>query len=511
MKPKLQILLLFAGLAVVGQAQTTISHFQHIIVVVQENRTPDNLFYELCTNASNACSTTIIDSTHYDIQTGQWKDGSSSTGFTTPVAAPINNGYDLNHSHTGWLEECDPPHPTRPFSCTLPTNLPPTSCMMDGASCTAPNRGAYIFVDNSTGTITPYLTLATSYGWANFMFQTNQGPSFPAHQFLFGGTSALSATGDAGGTFVSENFAAGTSNPPETWAGCYAQDGETTELVGPDSKETTYTIDHATGTLVCIPSQANGGRDTMADLLDDAGLSWTYYSSAGGGTDKGGSIWTAPNALRNICVPNAAYDTCTGTEWKNHVVINPSQVLTDMGANGGACNLKNVSWVIPTSANSDHPGGSTGGPAWVANIINTLGQSGCKNSDGTTYWDTTAVVVTWDDFGGFYDHEPPTIEANPEGGYQLGFRVPLIFVSAYTPVKYINNNRHDFGTILRFIEHNYSLTEGALGFADARANTDLTEFYDLTKVPRMFVPIPSAKSALDFINDKTPNGVVDDD
>jgi phospholipase C len=503
----LRISLLLVGLAVVCQAQIT--RFQHIIVVVQENRTPDNLFYALC--ASNPCSTNP-NSTQYNIQTGQWKDGSSSTGFFTPVAAPINNGYDLNHAHTGWLEECDPPHTTA-FSCTLPKTLPPTSCLMDGASCTSPNHGAYIFVDNSTGTITPYLTLAASYGWANFMFQTNQGPSFPAHQFLFGGTSALSATSDSSGTFVSENFAAGTSNPPVTWAGCYAQDGEKTDLVGSNSKETTYTINHAAGATVCIPPQAQGGRNTMADLLDGAGLSWTYYSSAGGGTDKGGSIWTAPNALSAICVPNAAYDTCTGTEWKDHVVINPSQVLTDMGAAGGTCNLSSVSWVIPTSANSDHPGSSTGGPAWVASVINALGESPCKNSDGSTYWNTTAVVVTWDDFGGFYDHVPPTIEASPEGGYQLGFRVPLIFVSAYTPAKYINNNpsHQDFGSILRFIEHNFGIKEGALGFADSRAKTDFTEFYKLSNTPRMFVPIPTAKTALDFINDKTPNGVVDDD
>jgi phospholipase C len=250
----------------------------------------------------------------------------------------------------------------------------------------------------------------------------------------------------------------------------------------------------------------------MADLLDRAGWSWTYYSSPGGGTDFGGSYWTAPNALSAICVPNSNFDACTGAEWKRHVVINPSQVLIDMGAKGGTCNLKNVSWVIPTSGNSDHPGGtSTGGPDWVANVINTLGESGCKNSDGSSYWNTTAVIVTWDDFGGFYDHEHPTIEHSPEGGYQLGFRVPMIFVSAYTRAKYINNDRHDFGSILRFIELNFGITEGALGFADARANTDLTGFYHLNTRPRAFVPIPSSKTALDFINDKTPNGVVDED
>ena len=487
-------------------AQTKVSGFQHIIVVFQENRTPDNLFYALCD--SNPCSTTP-NNTQYNIQTGQWLDGSSSTGLHTPVAAPLNNGYGLDHSHSGWLKECDPPHPTQPFSCKKPSTLSPTSCLMDGASCTSANYGAYIYVDNSTGTITPYLTLATSYGWANYMFQTNQGPSFPAHQFIFGGTSALSATDDARGTFVSENFNADSAG--QTWAGCYAQDGESTSLIGPDGKATYYRIDHATSSTVCIPPQDNGGRSTMADLLDGAGWSWRYYSSSGGGSDFGGSIWTAPNALGAICVPNSSFDECTGAEWKRHVVINPSQVLTDMGANGGTCNLKNVSWVIPTSSNSDHPTKATGGPGWVATIINTLGESTCKNSDGSSYWNTTAVIVTWDDFGGFYDHEQPSIEHSPEGGYQLGFRVPMIFVSAYTPAKYINNNRNDFGSILRFIEHNFGITEGALGFADARTKTDLAGFYNLNTRPRAFVHIPSSKTALDFINDKTPNGIVDDE
>ena len=487
-------------------AQTKVSGFQHIIVVFQENRTPDNLFYALCD--SNPCSTTP-NNTQYNIQTGQWLDGSSSTGLHTPVAAPLNNGYGLDHSHSGWLKECDPPHPTQPFSCKKPSTLSPTSCLMDGASCTSANYGAYIYVDNSTGTITPYLTLTTSYGWANYMFQTNQGPSFPAHQFIFGGTSALSATDDARGTFVSENFNADSAG--QTWAGCYAQDGESTSLIGADGKATYYRIDHATSSTVCIPPQHNGGRSTMADLLDGAGWSWRYYSSSGGGSDFGGSIWTAPNALGAICVPNSSFDECTGAEWKRHVVINPSQVLTDMGANGGTCNLKNVSWVIPTSSNSDHPTKATGGPGWVATIINTLGESTCKNSDGSSYWNTTAVIVTWDDFGGFYDHEQPSIEHSPEGGYQLGFRVPMIFVSAYTPAKYINNNRNDFGSILRFIEHNFGITEGALGFADARTKTDLAGFYNLNTRPRAFVHIPSSKTALDFINDKTPNGIVDDE
>jgi len=490
-KFSLRTLLLISSLAVLS-AHAQISKFQHIIVVVQENRTPDNLFYALC--ATSPCSTTP-DNTQYNIQTANWLDKTSPTGVTQPTAASLNNGYDLDHSHAGWKNECD-----------LNTAVIPPQCRMDGAAATHKNRGAYIYVDNTVdtkhplGILTPYLTLATTYGWANFMFQTNQGPSFPAHQFLFGGTSALDAAGDAAGSFLSENFGKGP-------AGCYAQDGETTKLISSAGKETVYKIDHAAGVTTCLT------RTTMADLLDSAGVGWRYYSTKGGGNDKGGSIWTAPNAIQAICVPDAGFENCTGSEWANHVDLTPADVLKDLGIKGNPCRLQAVSWVIPKGANSDHPGGSTGGPDWVGSIVNTLGGSACKNPDGTSYWNTTAVVIVWDDFGGWYDHVPPTILAAPEGGYQLGFRVPLIFVSAYTPTGYINNDNNDFGSILRFIENNFALPggEGALGFADSRSKTDLSAFYNLGKPARPFSTIPTAKSGLEILNDKTPPTDPDDD
>jgi len=494
----LPFVLFVLSASLVVQAQ--ISHFQHVIIVFRENRSPDNLFYALCD--SNPCSTNP-NNTQYNIQTSNWLDQSSPTGFTQPTRAPLNNGYDPAHNHQAWIKQCNPAGTA--ILCT-PSVLPPTSCQMNGASCTSPKHGAYIFVDNSTGILNPYLALATSYGWANYMFQTNQGLSFPAHQFIFGGSSALSAADDASGFFISGNFPIGS--------GCYAQDGQATTLVGPNGKDIAFRIDHAAGKTVCIPPQSMGGRNTMADLLDGANLTWTYYSSPGAGQDKGGSLWTAPNALQAICVPDANFQNCTGKEWKNHVVINPPQVLSDLGANGGACDLKNVSWVIPAYPNSDHPGASIQGPNWVASIVNGLGESRCTdtiNGQSFTYWQDTAVVITWDDWGGFYDHERPTILASPEGSYQLGFRVPMIFVSAYTPAKYINNARHDFGSVLRFIEHNFDLGEGVLGFADKRATNNLASFYNLRRSPRTFISIPTSKTVTDFINDKTPPQDVDEE
>jgi len=348
---------------------------------------------------------------------------------------------------------------------------------MDGAgtvSCSGncPKKPQFKFVDNSAGILNPYLDLATQYGWANYMFQTNQGPSFPAHQFLFGGTSAPSAADDAAGIFASENMSGASKI-----AGCTAPAGTTVEVINPSGGENQKIYP-------CFEHQ------TMADLLSS--LTWRYYAPSAG------SIWTAPNAIQHICQSSGPGGKCTGQDWSNNVDLTPADVLKDISS----CSLRSVSWVIPTGANSDHASANDGGgPSWVAAIVNAIGNS--TNCDSNTgYWGNTAIFITWDDWGGWYDHEPPTILAQPEGDYQYGFRVPLVVVSAYTPMAYVNNDRHDFGSILRFIEHNFGMAGGSLNFADARAKNDLTGFFNLALPPRRFQSISAPKDATFFLNDK---------
>ena len=488
MKSALIILLFFVTSLSTVYALAQISQFQHIIVVVQENRTPDNLFYALCTKSP--CSTTPS-TTRYNIQTADWLDETSPAGVTQPIAIPLANRYGIDHSHAGWKNQCD-----------LNLVLNPPQCRMDGAAYTSKNHGSFGYVANAPsakypdGILSPYLAMTKQFGWANFMFQTNQGPSFPAHQFLFGGTSAIDADDDAAGIFVSENVSGN--------AGCYAQDGNSFHSITAEGKQTIVKVDYAAGVTECWT------RTTMADLLDMASIGWRYYSTKGGGEDHGSSIWTAPNTSQAICVPDANHQNCTGSEWGENVDLNPADVLGDMGMKGKPCNLRGVSWVIPTGDNSDH-GGANGGPDWVASIVNALGASRCANPDGTSYWNTTAVVITWDDWGGFYDHVSPPLLPYPQGGYQMGFRVPLIFVSAYTPVGYIDNLNYDFGSILRFIENNFVLGEGILGFADSRSTTDFSTFYNLGRVPRRFQRIPTVKSGYEFIADQTPPTDPDED
>jgi phospholipase C len=114
-----------------------------------------------------------------------------------------------------------------------------------------------------------------------------------------------------------------------------------------------------------------------------------------------------------------------------------------------------------------------------------------------SYWDDTAIIVTWANWGGWYDHESPdfvTVPSVTQSDFQDGFRVPLIFVSAYTPQGFIDNvSPLDYATIVRFVEGNFGFAEGALGYADARNPHDLNEFYNFNAVtgPRQFVPIPT--------------------
>jgi len=477
-----KLLVLFVWLAAMS-AHAQISSFKHVVVIFQENRTPDNLFQGLCSAPYGACAVPPTAVAPYDIQTSNWK---TKTGTIQPTPVALANTYDLDHSHKAFNSMCD-----------VVVGTPPT-CLMDGAAgirctpqmgTTCPTNPQFKFVDNSTALLTPYLTLATQYGWANYMFQTNQGPSFPAHQFIFGGTSAPSQIDDTNGIFAGENM-----NPNKAVAGCNALPTTVVELVSPNPTPPPYGIENSS-IFPCFEHQ------TMADLVTD----WMYYTSGAG------SIWTAPNAINHICVPSGG--TCTG--WGTHVVpTNPAQVLTDLGK----CDFHDLTWVIPSGANSDHASiNDGGGPSWVASVVNAIGNSTCTdtvNNKVLTYWQDTAIFIAWDDWGGWYDHEGPTILGGVQGDYQYGFRVPLIVVSAYTDLGYVNNNRHDFGSILRFIEHNFAslgLTEGELGFADNRATTDLTQFFHLNQTPRTFTKIPAPKDADFFINDPRPPEPPDND
>lgn len=356
------------------------------------------------------------------------------------------------------------------------------------------------------------------------MYQTNQGPSYPAHQFIFSGTSARSAAEDAASTFVSENFTSGTKSA-DTSVGCLAPPTAMTALVSPllgtpGEGCTTFDDDSVqecrlTNSSLVYPTNPVKNfcynKTNMGSVLETQNVTWKYYAPSAG------SIWTAPNSIQNICAPEFTSATtlkCTGAEWEANVDIKNrgTDILRDIAD----CNLSSVSWVIPDGTWSDHAGETdVYGPSWVAAVINAIGQNpkcGDATKDaGQTFWNNTAIVVTWDDWGGWSDHQPPVVMSklpctsdDCHGNYQFGFRVPLIVVSAYTQMGYIDNESHDFGSVLRMIEGIYDIPEGKLGFADARANTDLSNFF--TGAFRAYKPVSALVDASYFLGESVQKG-----
>jgi len=168
-------------------------------------------------------------------------------------------------------------------------------------------------------------------------------------------------------------------------------------------------------------------------------------------------------------------------------------VLKDIS--GG--HLANVSWVIPVGAASDHPHANNGsGPSWIASVVNAVGKS--------KYWNNTAIIVTWDDWGGWYDHvAPPIINS-----YMYSFRVPLVIVSPYAKPGYVSHVTHDFSSVVKFCETVFNLP--SLGFGDT-VSDDLTDSFNFNQKPRPFHTIKAPLDANYFLSDKAPVGDPDDD
>jgi len=438
-----------------GTTPTSTAKIQHIIVVFQENRTPDNLFHDQ-----------VLINAGADIASS----GLNSSGQTVPLGmTPLGIDYDLSHTHPAFLAMYDGGKMDGADKVAV-------LCPQGAAWCPPPNA-QFQYVNPSD--VQAYFQMAEQYSFGDRMFQTNQGPSFPAHQFILSGTSAPTATSNL---FASEN--------PDGGAGCAAPPGSSVALIGPSG--------NASGSIYpCFE------HPTLADELDSKGLSWKYYAPSAG------SIWNAPNAIQHLCGPNAAPPNatqCQGSDWNNDVVLysaqSPAPILTDITNN----NLSAVSWVIPAGPNSDHAGstGTIGGPSWVASIVNAVGTS--------AYWSNTAIIITWDDWGGWYDHvAPPQVidDGTSWGsGYVYGFRVPLIVVSPYAKAAYISHVKHDFGSILNFIENVFGLP--SLGYADAYAD-DLSDCFDFNQTPLEFHTIAAPLGADHFLNDRTPPTDPDDD
>jgi phospholipase C len=403
---------------------------QHVVIIFQENRSTNDLF-----NGFPGADTTRV---------GYNSQGQQVQLQPVLLTAP----YDLSHSHSAFETEY-----------ANGWDLEGSKCKARGKqTCPPKDVRAYGYVPEKE--VEPYFTMAKQYAFGDQMFQTNEGPSFPAHQYILSGTSTIS---DGSSLRASENP---RSPAGKDTGGCDSPSGSEVLLIDSygNENQTAYP---------CFD------RNSLIQLIEAQSLSWRYYQA-----ETGPGLWHGPDAIQPVF---------ESWQFAHDVVAPSSQVLSDISAG----KLANVVWVTPTAAASDHAGITDGsGPSWVASVVNAIGQS--------KYWKNTAIFVTWDDWGGWYDPvSPPQYNS-----YELGFRVPLIVISPYAKQGYISEVQHEFGSILKFTEEAFNL--GSLGTTDVRAD-DLSDCFNFSKAARKFVPIPAPHDASYFLKRPIDSRSPDDD
>jgi phospholipase C len=413
------------------------SKIQHVVLIVQENRTFNDLFATF----PNAIGTTV----------GKMRKKGKTVSVNL-TEQNLESTKTLDHVYSGYL------------TAYRNGNMDAFNLIRFQTNGKLEGTQPYQYVNPNQ--IQPYWTMASSYGLADEMFQTQGSGSFVAHQDLIRGGTAI----DSSDSLIDDP----TSNA--AW-GCGSPPGTKTSLITTSLKYLT-----AQGPFPCTTKfPSSGSYPTLQDVLDAKSVSWKYYTpSAGKGSV--GALWNA------FLVISAVYNN--QNEFKAHISSPETNIFGDI--TGGT--LPAMSWVIPDAQNSDHPGYSSQdtGPSWVASVVNAVGQS--------PYWNSTAVIVVWDDWGGFYDPvQPPSLDN--QGG--PGFRVPMIVISPYVPQNEISNTVYEFGSIIRFIEDTFSL--GRLGTTDG-SSTSMSDMLNFSQSPRQFQNIPSSFSRSYFLRQK-PSGL----
>jgi len=190
---------------------------------------------------------------------------------------------------------------------------------------------------------------------------------------------------------------------------------------------------------------------TLADLADSAGVSWKAYTALFG---ESGYIYNPYRPINSIFY---------GPDWGTKVV-SVGNFVTDALAG----QLPAISWVTPPSEDTDHPPDSACiGENWTVQQINAVMQG------PQSQWNSTVIFLTWDDFGGFYDHVAPPYRDQ----FGLGIRVPMIIISPWA-IRGVYHTQVEFASVLRFMEETFGLPN--MGGADTIAN-DFQDAFSYTQ------------------------------
>ena len=270
-----------------------------------------------------------------------------------------------------------------------------------------------------------YWRYASTFTLDDHFFSTINGPSFPNHLVTVAGTSNNTDDNPI-------------LNSYHSW-GCDAGPYTKVDAVNPQTGQHYFT-------KPCFDIT------TLPDELQKAGVSWKYYAP---GQFQSGYIWSALNSVKHIRESSL---------WQTNVP-DTSQFVKDV-RNG---TLPQVSWLVMNEGVSEHaPHSACAGENWTVDQLNVLMKS--------PLWSSTAVFLTWDDFGGFYDHVAP-----PRHDYiSYGPRVPTLVISPYARAHTVDHAAYDFGSIVRYVEDKFDLPR--MGEYD-RAATSIGGSLDTSQPP----------------------------
>jgi phospholipase C len=375
--------------------ETGITKIQHVVVIMQENRSFDTYFgtYPGADGIpmQNGTPTVCIK----DPATGKCVkpyhnpndlNGGGPHGAANAIA-DINGG-QMN----GFIAQAE-----RGRRGCLNTNDP---------ICT--NSKAVDVMGYHTGADIPnYWAYARNFVLQDHMFEPNASWSLPAHLFMVSAWSAkCSRPGDP--------------------SSCVSN------IVGPVT------------TKQAQPGGADYAWTDLTYLLHKYNVSWAYYLSKGSGPDCEDDQELCTQNPQNANVPGIWNPLPNFDTVKQDGQLSNVQDVSNFFTAAKNGTLPAVSWIVPNGKFSEHPPALVSvGQSYVTSLVNAIMQS--------PDWSSTAIFISWDDWGGFYDHvTPPTVDVN---GY--GLRVPGLVISPYARQGYIDHQALSFDAYLRFIEDDF--------------------------------------------------------
>jgi phospholipase C len=304
---------------------------------------------------------------------------------------------------------------------------------------------AYAYSQLRRDDVPNYWNWAERYVVCDNFFASVPGPSYPNHLFF--------VAGDSGGIYDNPEKAGFVPFPGggrwKSW-GCDAREGAFVKVLDADGRLTT------TRPCLDIP--------TVGDQLEDTGIPWAYYSAQ---PYQGGYIWNA----------YAAFPSIRRTETWTRRIRPVDHLIEHIRADA----LPAVTWVVPRYELSDHPAWSSShAHNWITELVNAVMRS--------PMWEHTAIFVTWDEWGGFYDHVvPPKVD---EIG--LGIRVPMLVISPYAKEGYVDSEVGEFSSPLKFIQTNWGLEHHTPRIIGTH---DFSHVFDFERAPRTGEPLPPKRDA----------------